>query len=416
MSEKIYRPRGTRDILPEEAQVYQYLEDVSRDIFCRYGYDQIRIPAFEDVNLFSRSIGETTDIVQKEMYVFKDKKGREMALRPEGTAGIVRAYIENNLAKKFSVLKVYHYGPMFRYERPQAGRYREFYQVGAEYFGNGQAAADAEIIFLAMNILSAVGVDDLKLFINSIGCSECRGEYRKALIENLKPRVNEFCDDCRVRLALNPFRVLDCKIDRDKIVNLPKIKDYLCDNCLRHFERLGKLLKAGSCDYEIDERLVRGIDYYTRTIFEIKTGTLAKTEDTIVGGGRYDGLAGNLGGADTFSCGFALGVERVVALIGKKYHSRGKISNRIFVAVTDEKMEEAAVRLCQILRKEELTVIGPFSDRSLKSQLRAANTFNANFTIILGEKELGEGKLIVRNMANQTQKEVLQSKIFGALK
>jgi histidyl-tRNA synthetase len=215
---------------------------------------------------------------------------------------------------------------------------------------------------------------------------------------------------------MNPFRVLDCKIDRDKIVNLPKIKDYLCDNCLRHFERLEKLLKAGSCDYEIDERLVRGIDYYTRTIFEIKTGALAKTEDTIVGGGRYDGLARNLGGTDTFSCGFALGVERVVSLIEKKYHSRDKISNRIFVAVTDEKMDEAAVKLGQMLRKENLAVIGPFPDRSLKSQLRVADTFNANFTIILGEKELGEGKLIVRNMTNQTQKEVPQDKILEALK
>jgi len=315
MTEILSRPRGTRDILNGEAEAYQRLEDTARGIFGLYGYRQLRIPTFEDVNLFSRGIGDSTDIVQKEMYVFKDKKGRKLALRPEGTAGIVRAYIENNLAKKSPVIKVFHYGPMFRYERPQAGRYREFYQVGAEYFGSSEPSADAEVILMAVDVLEKAGLKDLVLYINSLGCSGCRNRYRDALKDALSAREEELCSDCRDRMKKNPLRVLDCKKDGEKLLNLPDVHAYLCDDCRSHFGRLQKMLNAAGCAYEIDRRLVRGLDYYTRTIFEIKTGGLSKTEGTVLGGGRYDGLVGQLGGVDTPACGFALGMERVTSLM-----------------------------------------------------------------------------------------------------
>jgi histidyl-tRNA synthetase len=423
---KFTAPRGTRDIWGKQAEDMFRLEKTAREVFSKYNFSEIRLPTFEDANLFVRSIGTDTDIVEKEMYVFSDLKGRKLALRPEGTASVVRAYIENGLEQKLDVPKLFYMGPMYRYERPQAGRYREFFQIGAEYFSNDSPAADAEIILLARDILFSFGVRDASIHLNTLGCPECRKEYKKVLLDYLGSQT-ELCDDCKRRSATNPLRVLDCKIDRPKLKDIPKMEKILCEKCRVHFNTLQELLKASDCVFEIDNYLVRGLDYYTGTIFEVRSSALG-SQDAVAAGGRYDGLVKELGGPAASAVGFALGSDRVIIAREASAASEAKLSGNgkrekavIFVAVINETLAKEAfkfaTRLRQIKSIERLTALsienvssvsveGPFPSKSLKSQFRLADKINADIVIIFGEDEMSRGVITVRDMKTQSQKEI----------
>lgn len=413
-------PRGTHDIWGKQAEALQRLEDASRSVFQRYNFGEIRVPTFEDANLFVRSIGETTDIVEKEMYVFEDRKGRKLALRPEGTASVVRAYVENQLSKDVPVNKFFYMGSMYRYERPQAGRYREFHQIGAEYFSNPSPIADADIILLTKDILNAAGLKEIKVHIHTLGCDICRPSFRKALTDCLASK-KDLCADCTMRLERNPLRVLDCKVDGPKLDNLPKMTDFLCDECRAHFDSVKKFLLSAKCEFYEDSRLVRGLDYYTRTIFEIRSSYLG-SQDALAAGGRYDNLVKELGGKPTPAVGFALGSERVAMAIEKmNIQSDSANLEKIFIAVQDKQFEDEAFRIAVKLRAllpsvqlwqslfagaQTISVEGPFAEKSLKSQLRVADRFGASKVIIIGEQELKRGAIILKNMKSQSQEEI----------
>jgi len=419
MPTKFAKPRGTRDILSDTITRFQFMENVARETFHKYGFNEIKTPTFEEKELFCRSIGDTTDIVEKEMYLFTDKKGRELVLRPEGTAGVVRAYIENDMDKVCAITKLYYYEQMFRYERPQSGRYREFYQIGAECFGDSTPGADAEIILIAMVILNKLNLKNkVELLINSLGCSGCRQEYRKALIEKLGSKIDSLCEDCRKRFIRNPLRVLDCKKDADKLAELPKITEYLCDECKQHFNKLQILLNSSGCEYVIDPYLVRGLDYYTKTIFEIKLKDIDIAENTVIAGGRYDGLVKELGGNSVPACGFAIGVDRLSQYIVPENSSNAP---GVFLAVIGNNNLEYAVekhvlKLANKLRENNISVMGPFFEKSLKSQLRLADSLKINNVIIIGEQEIGQKQVIVRKMDKQSQEPVKEENIVEYLK
>ena len=303
-------PRGTHDIYGQMALALEELDKISRNVFRKHNFKEIKTPMFEDVSLFTRSIGEATDIVEKEMYVFEDRKGRKLALRPEGTASLVRAYIEHRLDMEEPIGKFFYCGDMFRYERPQAGRYREFLQMGAEYLGNPNPNADVEIILLAKEILSTLNINDVVIHINSLGCANCRPIFRQKLVDYFSS-IQDLCEDCKRRLEKNPLRLLDCKIDSQKFQNIPTMQECLCDDCKNHFEQVQSLLKSVDCKYVVDDKLVSGLDYYTRTVFEVRSNAVG-SQDAICAGGRYDNLVKELGGQQIPSVGFALGSERVL--------------------------------------------------------------------------------------------------------
>lgn len=407
-------PRGTHDIWGKQAEKLHRLEEISRQVFERYDCAEIRLPTFEDAGLFMRSIGDTTDIVEKEMYVFEDRKGRKLALRPEGTASVVRSYLENNLAQNLTMAKLFYMGSMFRYERPQAGRYREFFQIGAEYFSNPAPVADAEIIMLSRDILRQVGLKEINVRVHTLGCAQCRPAFRKALTEYLSS-VQDLCADCQRRMEKNPLRVLDCKVDGHKLTNLPKMEDFLCGECLAHFCRVQELLSAGGCSFEVDYRLVRGLDYYTRTIFEIRSSCLG-SQDALAAGGRYDNLVQELGGNPTPAVGFALGSERVVIAADNQHAFDGLVGAKaVFIAVTGQPFEKEAFALATKLRSLSsknavitgpVSIEGPFSDRSLKSQFRLADKLHAEKVIIFGEEEFKEGAVMIRDMKTQQQEKI----------
>ncbi|MBN1621103.1 MAG: histidine--tRNA ligase [Endomicrobiales bacterium] len=407
---KYKAPRGTHDIFGAQAEKINKLEQTSRQVFRKYNYGEIRLPTFEAAELFSRSIGETTDIVEKEMYVFSDRKGRQLALRPEGTASVVRAYLENKLEQNLPLAKLYYIGSMFRYERPQAGRYREFFQIGAEYFNNPSPAADAEILLLTKDILETYGLKDLSIHVNTLGCLKCRPKYKDEIKKYLK-NEKDLCEDCKRRIDKNPLRVLDCKKDSQKINNLPKIQEYLCDDCNNHFNDVQDLLKQADCSYIIDHNLVRGLDYYTKTVFEVRSAGLG-AQDALAAGGRYDNLIKHLGGNDTPAVGFALGSERVMLAADNLKLSEKTIKNKIIlVAVVNKDLSKNAFNLVAKLRKNldegsSLAVEGPFSEKSLKSQLRLADRLNAAKVVIFGEEEYARGNVILRDMSSQSQQEV----------
>jgi histidyl-tRNA synthetase len=411
---KYSAPRGTHDIWGEQAEKISRLENISRDIFKKYNFSEIKIPTFEDVELFTRSIGETTDIVEKEMYVFEDKKGRKLSLRPEGTAGVVRAYIENNLVNLLPVNKLFYIGSMFRYERPQAGRYREFFQTGCEYFNNPDPSCDAEVVVLALEILNSVGLTGLKTHINSLGCKECRPNFRKNLVDYLKAHP-DLCEDCLRRIDKNPLRVLDCKIDSHKLGNIPKMEDCLCQNCSDNFSKVREMLTGAKVEFVVDHKLVRGLDYYTRTIFEIRAPGLG-AQDTVAAGGRYDSLVHELGGPETPAMGFALGQERVI--IACDTLKTNIIENKrriVFVAVSGTSVEKDAFKFACELRskKNDLTVEGPFASKSFKAQFKLADRISAGTVVVFGEEELKRNAVSVKDMVAQQQKEVLLSEILG---
>lgn len=415
-------PRGTRDLFDREVRAFHHVETRARACFLAYGYEEIRTPAFENADLFRRAVGDTTDIVEKEMYVFEDRGGRPLALRPEGTAGVVRAYLEHAWDQSAPVKKLCYRGPMFRAERPQAGRYREFRQIGGEYFGNPSPEADAETLFLVRDILASAGVTaGPRFLVNSLGCLACRPLFRKALAEYLISRRDTLCEHCQRRIDQNPLRALDCKTDGPTLNDAPSMADHLCDACRAHHGRVRDLLASAGFAYEDAPRLVRGLDYYTRTVFEV-TAPGQGAQDAIGAGGRYDGLVKLLGGPDTPAVGFALGLDRVARLLESQGFAAAE-PRRVFVAQTGAATAETAFRLAQDLRARavresvDLAVELGASGRSLKAQFRAADGWGAQQVVLVGEEELKKQTVLLKDLARRDQREIplaeAPAEIFG---
>ena len=400
--------KGTKDILPAEMPVWHFMEDEARKIFTEYGAKEIRTPIFEATELFARGVGDTTDIVNKEMYTF-EKSERSLTLRPENTAGVVRAFIENGMHRLSAPVKLWYKGPMFRYERPQAGRQRQFHQVGVEVFGIKQATADAEVILMAVNYLKALGLNDLSVELNSLGCPECRETFKTKLKAVIKPYLSELCPDCQARYEKNPLRLLDCKVEECKAIYAkPEIQeviqsDFICDDCANHFNELKGYLDALNINYSINKLLVRGLDYYNRTVFEIKSNNLG-SQNAVCGGGRYDSLVRNLGGEDTPAIGFAMGMERLASLIGQKEAER----TTAFV-VSNNTLE--AIKLTEELRGQNVTAEFDLTNKKFVKQLEKASKV-AKYALILGEDEISAGKVTVKNLDTSEQKIVAREDLL----
>jgi len=401
--------RGFRDIFAPQSDNFAELEGAARRVFALAGASEIRIPTVELKELFVKSTGDTTDIVQKEMYAFEDAGGRTLALRPEGTPGVVRAYIENNFAANSPVQKLFYIGNMFRAERPQAGRYREFEQIGLEYIGSAAPAADAETILILKDIVASFGVKNYSVKINSLGCPECRPAYKQELINYLKKDFDSLCDKCKERLERNPLRVLDCKIDGPRFVaSAPKQK--LCGACAEHFDEVKSLLD-GRIEYAIDANLVRGLDYYTRTVFEFQAGDGA--QNAIAGGGRYDSLVKSMGGPQMPAVGFAMGVERAIAARGEV---AAKPQKKIFVISLDKTCNAKAFEVMYNLRAQGVISDGGLFDKNLKAQLKAADKAGAAFALLLGTDEMTKKVFTLRDFKTGTQKEIKFENIYTEVK
>jgi len=412
------RPRGTADFLPRETARWRYVEDAARRVCRLYGYGEIRTPTFEETELFVRGTGETTDIVQREMYAFTDKGGRSLTLRPEGTPPVVRAYLENGLHSDPQPTKLFYIAPMFRYERPQAGRFREHHQFGVELFGSPEPEADAEVIHLALDFLTRLGLSGLRVRLNSIGCSQCREAYRVALREYLRPFLDDMCRNCQRRFADNPLRFLDCKREECRALKAgaPRTLDYLCAECRVHLLRLQEVLDLLGVDYATDAGLVRGLDYYTRTVFEIVHHQLG-AQDAVCGGGRYDGLIEALGGRPTPGVGFGLGLERllmVLDLIGAHLPEPPPLD--AFVVTIGEASRAEGLRLMYELRAGGLSADTDYLRRSVKAQMRYAGKCPARYVLMLGEDEAASGRVTVREMETGRQEVVPRPDISSYLR
>ncbi|XYQ03945.1 histidine--tRNA ligase [Bacillus safensis] len=414
-------PRGTQDILPGESERWQYVEQIARDTCATFQYKEIRTPIFEHTELFARGVGESTDIVQKEMYTFEDKKGRSITLRPEGTASTVRSYVENKLfAQPAQPTKLYYIGPMFRYERPQTGRYRQFYQFGIEAIGSKDPAIDAEVISLAMSVYEKAGLSNLKLVINSLGDKESRADYRTALVKHFEPRIEEFCHDCQTRLHQNPLRILDCKKDRDHelMTTAPSIQDYLNEESRTYFEKVKQYLSDIGIEYVVDPNLVRGLDYYNHTAFEIMSnaeGFGAIT--TLAGGGRYDGLVEGIGGPESPGIGFAMSIERFLSAIdaeGIELPLQDGID--LYIAALGDEAKDYSVSLLNRLRKEGISSEMDYTGKKLKGQFKAADRLKAKFIAVLGEDELAQQIVNVKDTTTGEQIEVKLDELIQMLK
>ncbi|MFH1287256.1 MAG: histidine--tRNA ligase [bacterium] len=416
--EKIKAVRGTKDILPNEIGKWQFLENKAREIFSLYGYREIRTPIFEEISLFVRGIGQGTDIVRKEMYTFDDRKGRKLCLRPEGTAGVMRAFLEHNL-NAGSITKLFYTGPMFRYERPQAGRYRQHTQIGIETIGSAEPSVDAEVISLVYNYLKDVGLEDIQVEINSVGCINCRGKYKDILKEAIAENINDFCPDCRERFNLNVLRMFDCKVPecQNFLVRAPKITDSICPDCQTHLTEVERFLDLLGINYKRSPRLVRGLDYYTRTTFEIIFSSLG-AQNAIAAGGRYDKLIQELGGAELPGIGFAMGVERVVLAldsIGKKWPNM--LNVEVYnIAVESQKAYDYLFAFSQECRRSGISCEIGYGEKSLKSQLKIADKLQAKKVIILGERELEKGAALLRLMDTGEQREIKLEELFDSVK
>jgi len=394
--------------LPEEIGLWQGIEKACREIFSLYNYREIRTPIFEATELFSRSIGETTDIVSKEMYTFPDRKGRSLTLRPEETAPVVRAALENNLITKDQVVKLYYLGPMFRYERPQAGRFRQFYQAGVEVFGSADPLVDAEIVIMAWQIFDKLGLKDLEVDINSVGDQKCRPQYVEKLKTYFKEHEKSLCEDCRKRLELNPLRILDCKEAgcQKYIDKAPASADNLCPECKEHFAEVVRWLGLSGIKYKVNHRLVRGLDYYTRTTFEVVSKQLG-AQNAVCGGGRYDSLVEELGGKPTPAVGFAIGLDRLVEVMKSKIlNPKFKQGSLLYIVTLGEEAKKQGFGILNELRNLDISADMDYLGKSLKSQLKAADQANADFTLIIGEEELKSGKAKLKNMQTAEQEEV----------
>ncbi len=407
--------KGMNDILPSEIATWQFLEDTARRIFATYGCQEIRVPVVEKTELFCRSIGETTDIVEKEMYTFNDKSDNSLTLRPEGTAPVMRSFIQHKLFNQDQVSKLYYMGPMFRYERPQKGRYRQFHQIGAEIIGIDDPRMDAQVLAMLSHYFEAVGLTDVSLQINSLGCPKCRPTYRQTLIDFLQQRLDQLCPDCQRRYSSNPLRVLDCKSKscKEATQDAPSVLDHLCDECDTHFATVQKCLNQLGTSYSINNRMVRGLDYYTKTTFEMVTNNLG-AQNAVAAGGRYDGLVEELGGPSLPGIGFAMGVERLVLLL-----QENKIETpppALFLATLGQEAETFAFEILHQLQREGLYAEMDFTGKSLKAQLRRADKLNCRYTIMIGDNELSEGSAQLKRMADGDQQVVRLDQLLDQLR
>ncbi len=409
--------RGFRDILPGQIGLWQKVEKEAVSLFTAFGYEEIRIPVIEKTQLFARSIGEATDIVEKEMYTFEDRKGDKLTLRPEATASICRSYIQHKMHAAEPVRKFFMTGPMFRRERPQKGRYRQFYQIDAEVFGVESAYIDSELIFLLNELFSRLGLTGLSAHINSLGCPECRPQFQKALLDFLEDKKEGLCDNCRRRMTKNPLRILDCKVDtcRQALEGAPATIDHLCPSCEDHFKIVRVTLEAQGVDFLVDKSLVRGLDYYTRTAWEIQTTSLG-AQSAIAGGGRYDGLVKELGGPDTPAIGFAIGFDRLVEVMEQLGQAPEPAPLDLFILpLGDQAMEKAYQWTCD-LNLSGISCQTDYRGKSMKSLMKRANKLNARYVLIAGENELAQHTLIVRNMETKEQFEVAMDNLVPELK
>lgn len=405
--------KGVKDILPEDIAAWQHLEATARKLFEDYGFAEIRIPIFEYTELFARSIGASTDIVEKEMYTFEDRDGRKITLRPEGTAGVVRAFVENKMYAQNALTRLYYRGPMFRHERPQKGRFRQFYQIGVEALGIDHPHVDVEILAMLDQLYARLGISGLSLQINSLGDKACRVTYRDALKAYLKNKLSTLCTDCQRRYETNPMRVLDCKVDADKFGDSPVMLDYLCEACKTHFRTVESGLQKLGITYEVNPRLVRGLDYYTRTTFELVMGHTG-AQNTVAAGGRYDGLVEEIGGPPTPGIGFALGVERTISLMdaGNMRPPRPAL----YIAALGDEAVRVSLPFIHELRRGGIGVDTDYTGASLKSQMKKADKSGADYTLILGEQEIKNEKAILRNMQTKEQAEMPLKNIVEELK
>jgi histidyl-tRNA synthetase len=404
--------KGIRDILQPEIYLWQKVEETAKEIFPLYGFRELRAPIIESTDIFVRSIGENTDIVEKEMYTFSDKAGRRITLRPEGTAPVVRCFVQNRLYDLPSPQKFFYSGPMFRYERPQKGRFRQFYQIGVEAFGTSDPKLDAEILIMLRLFLERIGLEELSFEINSIGDEKCRSDYKKALMNFLSGKIDEFCPDCQRRYQFNPLRILDCKVKEciKLRVGAPRVTDFLCDDCREHFEALLSLLRLLDFPYVINPEMVRGLDYYTRTTFEVTSKKLG-AQNTVAAGGRYDRLVEEFGGPPTPAIGFALGMERIVELL----NASGKLeipAPKVFIATIGAPAEKEGLILAEKLREKGIWVEIGYTGHSLRSQLKKADKLSATYVLIIGDDEISSGRLKWKRLSDRSHGEIPISEVL----
>jgi len=406
--------KGMNDILPADITAWQFLEEQARKIFSTYGCQEIRVPVVEKTELFCRSIGETTDIVEKEMYTFTDKSDHSITLRPEGTAPVIRAFIQHKLYNQDQISRLYYMGPMFRYERPQKGRYRQFHQIGAEVIGIDDPRIDAQMLAMLSHYFEAVGISDVSLQINSLGCPKCRPGYRATLIAYLDQRHEQLCPDCQRRCSSNPLRVLDCKIKgcQEATIDAPSVLDHLCSECDTHFSAVQQHLDLLGTSYVINNRMVRGLDYYTKTTFEMVTNSLG-SQNAVAAGGRYDGLVAELDGPALPGIGFAMGLERLVLLLGD--NTIKAATAKIFIATMGEEAERLAFTLLHQLQRHGIHAEMDFGHKSLKAQLRRADKLNCQYTLFLGDNELTAGNAQLKTMVDGSQTSIAIDGIYTQL-
>lgn len=408
--------KGVHDIYPPDIYIWQKVEKVAKEIFSVYGFQELRAPIIESTDIFIRSIGETTDIVEKEMYTFSDKAGRYITLRPEGTAPVVRCYVENHLYNLPAPQKFFYSGPMFRYERPQAGRFRQFFQIGAEAFGVGEPKIDAEILSMLKLFFERLGLKGLNFEVNSIGCEKCRPDYRKALLDFFSDRLDGFCPDCKRRYNQNPLRILDCKVDA--CIKLregaPHVTDFLCSECREHFDAFQSLLQLLNIPYVINPNMVRGLDYYTRTTFEVTCEHLG-AQNAVAAGGRYDRLVEDFGGPPTPAIGFAIGMERVTSLL-KLSNTDSIPAPSVFVAAIGESAVKEGLLIADRLRAQGIWVELGYAGNSLKSQLRRADRLSADYVLIIGDDEINSGRLKWKRLSDGSQGEIFFKEVYSFFK
>lgn len=411
---KVSTPKGTKDIFPPEMEKWQYLEEQIRDFFSQFLYREIRTPMFEHSELFQRGIGSETEVVQKEMYTFTDKAGRSLTLRPENTASVVRAGIENNLFNEMFPLRFFYIGPMFRYEKPQKGRFRQFHQMGIEVFGDDSAGVDAEIIYAGWKFLEHIHIRDIELHINSVGCPECRPPFLKKLEAAAEKHHDQLCPDCQRKIHTNPLRIFDCKNQTCIEISdhFPKSTDHLCEECDTHFRQVQTCLNLLEVDFTINRRMVRGLDYYIRTAFEIISGQLG-AQDAVLGGGRYDGLVKELGGPDIPGTGFAAGIERIILHLEETAAKKDKI---VLVAYQNQAMEPEAVKLTKSLWEKGITAYINYNSKNMKKQFKRGDRIGADYTFILGEEEIQNNTISIKSMETREQFNIKREELEQWLK
>lgn len=410
-------PRGTKDIVPAETYKWQYLEKTFKEVCRNFGYTEIRTPIFEHTELFERGVGETTDVVQKEMYTFLDKGERSITLKPEGTSSVVRAFVENKLYTESQPTKVYYVTPCFRYERPEAGRLRQFHQFGIEAFGSDEASIDVEVMSLVSVFFKKLGLKNIELHINSIGCPKCREEYNRKLRDYLGTKIEELCPTCDSRYEKNPMRILDCKTEscKEKTQDAPLMIDNLCECCEEHFIKVKEYLQLSGVEFKVDAKIVRGLDYYTKTAFEFISTDIG-SQGTVSGGGRYDGLVSQLGGPSTPSVGFGMGIERLLlTLENNNIEIPKEDSIDLFLVTMGEEAEKVAFKLLANLRANGISADKDYLNRGMKAQFKYANKINAKYTVVIGESEIEKNVVSLKDMENGEQREVSIDELIDEL-